>query len=318
MKKNIFILAAALYIASAAVYAGSMTIESDKQEFKDGEKKIFLEGNVKVKTEDADITSPRAVIEIDPKTNKVKNAEFKEKAYSWSLKDGKKHEVKAQILNVSLLNKHVSAQGNSIVSIMDKDKPVVIVTADKQEYHKNSSMMQASGSVNIVYKDVTTYSNEAVVYLDENNDVKKIILTGNSKLERDKNKINADKLVYDNIKEDAEAFGNVYSDITTDDDKRLEVWSNYQTYDKKRNFVSASGYTRIKYEDYNASGPKVNVYSSKDTGELNEAVFIGRSKIETNGRTVEADRITITMNPKDFKAEGSVKSTIPNISGGEL
>ena len=35
--------------------------------------------------------------------------------------------------------------------------------------------------------------------------------------------------------------------------------------------------------------------------------------IETKGRTIEADRITITMNPKDFKAEGNVKSVIPNI-----
>ena len=51
----------------------------------------------------------------------------------------------------------------------------------------------------------------------------------------------------------------------------------------------------------------------KKSGKLNQAVFLGRSKIETKGRTIEEDRITITMNPKDFKAEGHVKSTIPNI-----
>ena len=43
---------------------------------------------------------------------------------------------------------------------------------------------------------------------------------------------------------------------------------------------------------------------------------MGRSKIESKGRTIEADRISITMNPKDFKAEGNVKSVIPNI--GEM
>ena len=101
--------------------------------------------------------------------------------------------------------------------------------------------------------------------------------------------------------------------MTTEDNKRIEAWSDYQSYDKKANVVSASGSTKIKYEDYLATGPKVNVYADKTTKKLNEAVFVGRSKIETKGRTIEADRITITMNPKDFKAEGNVKSVIPNI-----
>ena len=99
----------------------------------------------------------------------------------------------------------------------------------------------------------------------------------------------------------------------TEDNKKIEVWSDYQTYDKKDNYVSASGSTKIKYEDYYATGPKLNVFADKATNKLNEAVFVGRSKIETRGRTIEADRITITMNPKDFKAEGNVKSVIPNI-----
>ena len=130
---------------------------------------------------------------------------------------------------------------------------------------------------------------------------------------QNQNKIQGNRLVYDNVKELAEAFGNVYSDIITEDNKELKVWSNYQSYDKKSNFVTASGKAKIEYEDYTALGPRVNVYSDKKTNKLNEAVFLGRSTIETKGRTVSADRITITMDPKDFKAEGNVKSVIPNI-----
>ena len=70
---------------------------------------------------------------------------------------------------------------------------------------------------------------------------------------------------------------------------------------------------KIQYEDYIATGPKVIVVQDKTTKKLNEAIFVGRAKIETKGRTIEADRITITMNPKDFKAEGNVKSVLPNI-----
>ncbi len=300
-------------ITSGISYAASLTVESDKQEFKDSDKKIYLEGNVKVKTGDVNVLSPRAVVEVDPKNNKVNKVEFKENAYSYQLKDGKKHEIKAQILEMSLLNKVLSAKGNTISSITDKDRPVVIVTADRQEYNKATNTMKAFGNVNILYKDIETFSSDAFVNLNDKNDVKKIDLVGSAILKQGKSKINANKLTYDNILEEAVARGNVYTDITTEDNKRIEVWSDYQSYDKKANVVSASGSTKIKYEDYIATGPKVNVYADKTTKKLNEAVFVGRSKIETKGRTIEADRITITMNPKDFKAEGNVKSVIPNI-----
>lgn len=302
-----------IFITSGISYAASLTVESDKQEFKDTDKKIYLEGNVKVKTGDVNVLSPRAVVEVDPKNNKVNKVEFKENAYSYQLKDGKKHEIKAQILEMSLLNKVLSAKGNTISSITEKDRPVVIVTADRQEYNKATNTMKAFGNVNILYKDIETFSAEAYVNLTDKNDVKQIDLVGNAKLKQGKSNINANKLTYNNILEEAIARGNVYTDITTEDNKRIEVWSDYQSYDKKANVVSASGSTKIKYEDYLATGPKVNVYADKTTKKLNEAVFVGRSKIETKGRTIEADRITITMNPKDFKAEGNVKSVITNV-----
>ena len=302
-----------IFITSGISYAASLTVESDKQEFKDTDKKIYLEGNVKVKTGDVNVLSPRAVVEVDPKNNKVNKVEFKENAYSYQIKDGKKHEIKAQILEMSLLNKVLSAKGNTISSITEKDRPVVIVTADRQEYNKATNTMKAFGNVNILYKDIETFSAEAYVNLTDKNDVKQIDLVGNAKLKQGKSNINANKLTYNNILEEAIARGNVYTDITTEDNKRIEVWSDYQSYDKKANVVSASGSTKIKYEDYLATGPKVNVYADKTTKKLNEAVFVGRSKIETKGRTIEADRITITMNPKDFKAEGNVKSVIPNV-----
>ena len=308
---KILIILAGLSIG--IVYAASLTVESDKQEFKDSDNKIYLEGNVKVKSGGVNVISPRAEVQIDSKNNKVNKVKFGENAYTFQLDKGKKHEIKAQILEMSLLNKVFTAEGNTISSITEKDRPVVIVTADKQEYNKLTQVMKATGHVNIIYKDIETFSNTAIVDLTKNNDVKKIQLIGNAKLHQGNNKINAAKLTYDNIKEEAVAIGNVYSKMISDNNKDLEVWSSYQSYNKKANVVTASGSTKIKYQDYVANGPKVNVYPDKSGKKLNEAVFIGRSKIETKGRTIEADRISITMNPKDFKAEGNVKSVIPNI-----
>ena len=315
MKKTASILTIALLIMSIQAYAGSLTVESDSQEFKDTEHKIYLEGNVKVKSGDVNIMSPRAIVDIDPQNNKVNNVEFKDKAYTYQMQDGKMHEIKAQILKMSLLNKVFTADGNTISSITEKGKPVVIVTADKQEYNKYTNVMKATGNVNIVYKDVETFSQQAIVDLTKENDVKRIQLLGNAQLNQSGSKISARKLDYDNIKQEAVATGSVFTDITTEDNKNIKVWSDYQSYNKKANYITASGSTTIKYEDYTAKGPKLNVYPDKVTKKLNEAVFVGRSKIETKGRSIEADRIVITMDPKDFKAEGNVKSIIPNIGG---
>ena len=312
-KKILNILILALFISTGFAYAASLTVESDSQEFKDNDHKIYLEGNVKVKSGDINVLSPRAIVQVDPKNNKVNNVEFKENAYSYQLQSGKKHEIKAQVLDISLLHKVFKANGNTISSITENDRPVVIVTADRQEYNKKTNVMKAFGSVNILYKNIDTLSSQAIVDLTKDNDVKKIQLIGNALLKQDNSKINADKLTYDNITNEAVALGNVFTDITTEDKKQIKVWSNFQSYDKEKNVVTASGSTKIIYEDYTATGPKVIVYPDKETKKLNEAVFVGRSKIETKGRTIEADRITITMNPKDFKAEGNVKSIIPNI-----
>ncbi len=313
-KKLINTLIIMIFMMTAGiVYAGSMSVESDTQEFKDSDSKIYLEGNVKVKSGEASITSPRAVVELDPKNNKVNNVEFKDNAYSFGMRAGKKSEIKSQILSMSLLNKVFTAEGNSISTITEKDKPVVIVTADRQEYHKNENVMKAFGNVNILYKDIDTLSDQAIVDLTNDNNVKKIQLIGKAKLKQEKSTIKASKLTYNNLTQEAIAFGSVFSDIMTEDNKNIKVWSNYQSYNKAANVITASGNTKIVYEDYIARGPKVNVYPDKKTKKLNEAIFVGRSKIETKGRTIEADKISITMNPKDFKAEGHVKSVIPNI-----
>lgn len=314
MKRNIInTLLICSILAGGVAFAASLSVESDSQEFKDNDSKIYLEGNVKVKSGDINVTSPRAVVEVDPKNHKVNKVQFQDNAYSFLMQSGKKHEIKAQILEMSLLDKVFTADGNTLSTITENEKPVVIVTADRQEYHKNKNLMKAYGNVNIVYKDVETYSNEAIVDLTKNNDVKQIQLIGNAKLNQNKSNIKAHKLVYNNLTQNAVATGDVYTKIINEENKEIEIWSDYQAYDKNANYVTASGSTRIKYEDYYAQGPKVNVFENKATGKLNEAVFVGRSKIESKGRTIEADRISITMNPKDFKAEGNVKSIIPNI-----
>ncbi len=293
-------------------YAANLTIESNKQSFSDQQNKILLDGNVRVQMDDIHVTSPKAEVNLDPDTKQIKDVNFLDSAYSYQVKGNKKHEIKANILRMSLLNKVITAEGNAQSSVTEKKKPLIVITADRQEYNNNTNVVKADGSVIVYYKDVETFSNNAIVDLTKKNEIKRIQLIGNGVIKQKNSVIKANKFSYDTLRQEAVGTGNVFTDVNTET-TAIKVWSNYQMYDQKHNVLVASGDTIIKYKDYTATGPKATVFPDKKTNKLNEVVFLGRSKIEEMGRTIEADRIRMTLSPKDFSAEGNVKTFIPNV-----
>lgn len=107
--------------------------------------------------------------------------------------------------------------------------------------------------------------------------------------------------------------GNTKTVALSDDGKKLTIHSDYQQYSKKQNSYIGSGHVKIWYDDYFAQGPKVSVFPDAETGKPNEVYFVGRSKIVQQDKDIIADKIKMTMNPKDFVAEGNVRTIIHNI-----
>lgn len=302
------------------VVAADLTIQADKQTFKDKENKASFDGNVKVILDDIVIVSPNANAILNPKTKKIDTANFLNNAHAYQIKNNKKNEVKANIIKISLINKVISAEGNTNTKISDKGTmlPIITINADKQEYNTNTKLMTASGNVISTYKDTKTFSEKATVQMDVNNEIQELQLIGNAKINhKDGHKIMANKFVYKAKTEDFLALGAAYSEMLNDDGSLIKVWANTQQFNKKSNILSASNNVKIIYKDYYANGPHATVLPDKNTNKLNKIVFSGRSKINNNGRTIEADKIVMTMNPKDFSAEGNVKTYIPNVKGME-
>lgn len=311
--RKLIILIGVFFCFIGTCFAADLTIESNKQSFSEHENKILLDGNVKVKMDDIHVSSPKAEVDLDPDTKQVTTVKFLDNAYSYQVKDNKKQEIKANIIRMSLLNKVLTAEGNAQSSVTEKNKPVIVVTADTQEYNNKTNVMKATGTVIVYYKDVETFSNTAVVDLTKKNEIKRIQLIGNGVIKQKNNVIKAQRFSYDAIRQEAVGVGNVFTDVNMEDGTAIKVWSHYQMYDQKDNVLVASGNTVVKYKDYTATGPKASVFPDKKTNKLNEVVFLGRSKIEEQGRTIEADRIRMTLKPKDFSAEGNVKTFIPNV-----
>lgn len=298
------------------IYAADLTVESQTQHYKDAEHKIDLNGNVKVKYDDINVVSPKAEVLIDADAGKVEKVKFFDNAYSYQVKDDKKHEVKARILEVSLLNKVFKAEERTQSTILKNQEPKVIVTADSQEYDNKRNVMKAKGGVIIFYEDAQAFADYAQVDLDKNNDLKRLTLIGHANVKKEKSSIVANKFVHYADTEVTMASGKVFSDIN-DEQTQIKVWSDFQQIDQKSNVITASGHAIIHYQDYVAEGPKASVFPDPKTKKMNKVVFLGRSKITQQGRSIEADRIDMTLKPKDFKADGNVKTFIPNVGSSQ-
>lgn len=312
--KKILVITTIILLCALTAQCADLTIHSDKQSFTAGENKGKFEGNVEVQIDDIHVTSPYAEANVDAEKGQLSDATFFNKPYAYQVREGKKSEIKANILKVSLLNKIITASGDTQTTVTTVKKPTVIITADEQEYNTQTSVMTATSNVIIDYDDIKTYSDKAVAKLNNQNDLEQMELHGSAKITQGtKNTLLADHFKYNTSSQIAISNGNAYTDLTSDKGDRIQVWSNYQQYDRKNNVIMASGNVRVHYKDYIATGPKATVFPDKTTNQLNEIVFTGRAKITEQARSIEADKIILYMNPKDFYAEGRVYTKIRNV-----
>lgn len=314
MKK--FLVIFLLMIASLGVIASDLEIESKTQTFSDSERKIKLDGGVKVKLDNLTVESDTADVTIR-RNNKLDTATFYNKPFAVEINGNKKREVKSNILKISLINKVVRAEGETQSVLTEGNTPIIIINADAQEYDTKSSVMVATGAVTMKYKDIETYSDKAVIVADEKGGLKKLDLFGNARVKQEQNESEGHHFVYNPITEEMSVEGNTKTIAISDDGKKLTIHSDYQHYDKKQNSYVGSGHVKIWYDDYYAQGPKVSVFPDAKTNKPNEVYFVGRSKIIQQEKDIIADKIKMTMNPKDFVAEGNVKTIIHNIDTKE-
>ncbi len=314
MKK--ILIVSFLILSSFAVFASDLVIESKTQTFSDKEKKIKLDGGVTVKLDNLTVQSPRADVSIR-RNNRLDTATFYDKPYAFEINANKKREVKANILQVSLINKIVRAEGDSQSIITEGSTPIVVINADEQEYDTKSSIMVATGAVSIKYKDIESFSDKAVIIADEKGGLRKIDLIGNARVKQENNNSEGHHFVYNPITEEMSVSGNTKTTAFTEDGKKLVIHSDYQQYNKKQNSYIGTGHVKIWFDEYFAQGPKVSVFPDKETGKPNEVYFVGRSKIIQTDKDIIADKIKMTMDPKDFVAEGNVRTIIHNIDTKE-
>ncbi len=309
MKKKLLLTFLA-FMTCALAFAGSVDIEAKHQRIEVDKNKGYFNGDVKVKVGDVIVKSPRAELDLDPASKKPSLATFLDNPYAFQDKGNKKHEIKAQIIKVSLIKKTIMAEGNSQTIMLENRQPIVVVNAESQEYDTNTKVMKAKGGVIINYQDLETFSNYAEAIIDKSGDINDLKLRGNVVMKEKNNVIKGDNFDYTPSRDEYRVSGNTHSDVVFDDGSRVLVWARYQQLNRSGNSMVAGGNVKIHYKDYVAVGPKAQLLIDDKTKKPSSIVFTGRSKITEKGNTVEADRIKMTLHPKSFYADGNVKTTI--------
>ena len=106
------------------------------------------------------------------------------------------------------------------------------------------------------------------------------------------------------------AVGDAVSTTILDNGKEFVLKANYQQYNRKQGIFIGNGNVRAWYDTYYAKGPKVVAYPDKVTNKPKEVFMIGRSTIKENEKDITADKIKVIIEPKNFTAEGNVRTII--------
>ncbi len=311
MNKRKFLIIFSLLVICLGVIgvvAEDLIIESKSQTFSESESKIKFDGDVKVRFGDIHLLGDKADVSV--KNSKLDTATFYDKPYAYEVKNNKKREVKANILKFSLLNKVIKAEGDTQTIITEGKTPVVVINADTQEYDVKTNVMTASGSVSIKYKDINAYTDKAVIHTDNKGGLQRIDLIGRAKIDQAKHHAIANHFIYNASTEEFTAIGNATTTTILDNGKEFVLKANYQQYSRRDGIFVGNGCVRAWYDTYFAKGPKVVCYPDKVTNKPNEVFMIGRSTIQENEKEITADKIKVIIEPKNFFAEGNVRTVI--------
>lgn len=286
--------------------ATTITIEADKQNFQVENNTAYFNGNVKVAYGNITIASPKAVLNSNVKGEPEK-ATFSEGASVIKADKESSDKLTADSVTLMLASNQLIAEGNTYSEIKQNTPAAITVRANRQELNNVSNEIKASGGVTINYKGMKISGEQAVLITSASGKPYKATITGNARIVRDTSTISAGSISIELSTHNLTASGGVNTVTTLKGAGKVSMSSSYQQYDKGSNTIIGSGKVKVVYQDYVATGPKATLFTSSDNS-LQKIIFSGRAQIRDVAREVSANTISVSFNPKNFTAEGNVKT----------
>lgn len=312
MKKTylyIFIATISLLLgANNYINASTITIEADKQSFQIKDNTALFNGNVRVSYDNFKINSPKAVLSSNSKGEPDK-AIFSEGVSVYRNNKNNNDSLNSDSLILFMASNNLIAEGKTVSHFKKNTPNAVTIRAHRQEFNSKTNEVSASGSVVINLKDMILSGGSANLQTTADGKPSKAIFSNSARVVKGDSTITAGTISIELSSNNITASGGVNTVTNLKETGKVSMRSNTQTYTKSTNELIGSGNVTIEYQDYKASGHKATLYLSPDNS-LQKIVFIGRSQIKDSLRKVTADKIVVSVNPKNFTAEGNVRTQV--------
>lgn len=195
----------------------------------------------------------------------------------------------------------------------------VVITSDSQIFNQDKNVMKAIGHVYVKKEGMEARSPEALVLMGSSGAAQKIKFIKGATLKQENQEITAETITIDVKSGNIFAEKNTRSRMLTTDTQGNQteavVVSHLQEFDSETGTLMANGKANVEFEDIKAKGPKAIFYMKENI--LDRIVLNGRAEVEDPEQRVIGDTITITVNPKQFRAEGNVQSFIKAKNKGD-
>lgn len=290
------------------VMASTITIEADKQSFQIKDNTALFNGNVRVSYDSFKINSPKAVLSSNNKGEPDK-AIFSEGVSVLRNDKNNNDSLNSDSLTLLIASNNFIAEGKTISHLKKNTPNAVTIKAHRQEFNSKTNEVSASGSVVINLKDMILSGGSANLQTSADGKPLRATFSNSARVVKGDSTITAGTISIELNSNNITASGGVNTVTNLKDAGKVSMRSNTQTYNKSTNELVGSGNVTIQYQDYKASGPKATLYLSSENA-LQKIVFTGRSQIKDSLRKVIADKIVVSVNPKNFTAEGNVRTQV--------
>ena len=310
----------------------SITISSAKQDYALNDGESHFEGNVQVAMDGTQVSGSQADFKMD-KDGKADTAVFKSRSTMVRTQGGSKQTIQADTMNMGLKNGNVQAQGGVVTQMSsggastptppDKSsKPgaaapasgngQMAIQSSTQEFDQDHHTMTAKGNVVVKKDDLTVTSPQALVFMNAAGGADKAVFTQGAHLLQGTQQLTAETITVKIDSGNVYAEKNTHSEIASTDSTGKTTQCKVKAYlmemDKNSGLMLANGNTVVDFDGYIAKGPKAVFYRVNNN--LDHIVMTGRARIEDADRIVTGDTVTITVNPRQFNAQGHVSTFI--------
>ena len=294
-----------LSVINSYSQASTITIEADKQSFQIKDNTALFDGNVRVSYDNIKISSPKAILSSNTKGEPDK-AIFSEGVLAYRNDKSSNDSLNADSITLLIASNNLIAEGKTISHFKKNTPDAITIKAQRQEFNSKTNEVSASGGVVINLKDMVLSGGTANLITNGGKPYK-ATFSNSARVTKGDSTITAGTISIELNSNDIVASGGVSTITNLKGTGRVSIRSNTQTYDKNTNTIVGSGNVNMEYQDYKASGSKATLYLTPDNS-LQKIIFTGRSQIKDALRKVSADKIVVSINPKNFTAEGNVKT----------